>query len=218
MSRKIISFILLVVIVCTFLCSCQPLVKLYYTETGDLTDGKITYKYAPSGYEPTFQGELYGVIKGTMEENVYKIGSASPLEWLTTEYAGLATLVYYNSELSLPTVSEMNPTLCYICEEEIASMSIYTVGDNDSKEEKAVIDYLISASLDENLEEEIWPRNDCEKVYHLKFYSDDFPAIYYNMIFAYNSSNHYLYDCVTKRCIAVDNVLAPYYENTYADN
>ena len=217
MSRKVISLVLLISVVCIVFSGCQRLVKFNFTEDGKLTDGRNFYKYAPSGYEPTFQGDVYGVIKETLEENLYRIGTNDPMDWLTTEYSGLATLVYYNENIPLPGIMEMNPGLCYICEQDSTSMSIYTVGEK-GQEEQAVIDYLIAASSDESAEEEIWPRTDCSSVYHLKFYSDDYPAIYYNMIFAYNSSDYYLYDCVTKRCVRIENVLAPYYENTFSEN
>ena len=68
--KRIISLALAIAFVLS-LCSCKKIVNMEYTESGDLKgENGVLYKYAPLGYEPTVQGEEYGLIKGVMEEKL----------------------------------------------------------------------------------------------------------------------------------------------------
>lgn len=173
-------------------------------------DGTV-YKYAPVGYEPTEQGEEYGLIEGAMEEKLYKIGDMDPALWLTTEYSGAATTVYYSEDITLPALSELSPELCYICEQGEQTYSIYTFGSSEG--EDVVIEELIGALYDEEAEPEIWPRGDADETYMLKFYSEEWPAIYYNLVYAQCESGGYIYDRASKKCVAVGDILNGYIEN-----
>ena len=192
---------------------------MYFSEDGTLSDGDINYKFAPIGYEPTYQGEEYAVIKGTMEETLYRIGDCDPEKWLATEYTGAATLVYYNTDITLPTLAEMAPTVCYICEQDAGAYSIYALGTDD---EKAAHDAEVISQLVEMLktsdENEIWPRSDIKYTYSLKFYSPDWDAIYYNVVYAVCSDGNYLYDRVTGNVVKIGDILEEYYDELYSED
>lgn len=211
--KRIISIFLSIVILSLSLMSCSAkIVKMEFSENSTLVaeDGTV-YKYAPVGYEPTEQGEEYGLIEGIMEEKLYKIGDMDPTLWLTTEYSGAATTVYYSESIELPSVEELSPRLCYICEQGEKAYSIYTLGSSEG--EDSVIKELISAICDEEAEPEIWPRSDADETYMLKFYSEKWPAIYYNLVYAKCESGGYIYDRASKKCVAIGDILNGYIEN-----
>ena len=214
--KRIISLALAIAFVLS-LCSCKKTVNMEYTESGDLEgENGVLYKYAPLGYEPTVQGEEYGLIKGVMEEKLYKIGDEDPESWLTTEYSGSATLVFYNEKIDLPTLSEMKCDTVFICEQDVNTYSVATVGGEDSKDvdgDREVIKALVEAVCDTESENEIWPRADAKETFRLKMYSEKYPAIYYSLTYAVCSGGNYVYDRVTKRCVSVGDLLTPYLEN-----
>ena len=183
-----------------------------FSEDGTLVarDGAV-YKYAPVGYEPTEQGEEYGLIEGILEEKLYKIGDMDPQLWLTTEYSGATTTVYYSETIDLPELSELSPELCYICEAGENVYSVYTLGESDGEGE--IIEGIISALYDETTEPEIWPRSDATETYMLKLYSEKWPAIYYNLVCAHCEGGGYVYDRASKKCVAIGDILNGFIEN-----
>lgn len=203
-----------------FLVSCgekkQESIKAAYNEKSQLVaDNGVTYNYANVGYQPTFQGAEAGLIDSPLKEKLYAIGDIDTEKWLTTEYAGFATTVYYAEGIDLPTLSELSPTLCYICEEDETVISQYTLGGGDLTdvdEERDIINKIISMVGDESLEAEMWPRLSGES-YVLKFYSEDWPAIYYCLEFAREGENGYVYDYLSKKCINIGSILEGYFGN-----
>lgn len=211
MMKKVLSVFLL--LTCLFISSCSRTVKLSFNEEGMLSDGTSSYRYAPVGYEPTYQGEEYGVIKGTLEEKLYKIGTCDPKLWLTTEYSGAATLIYYSSEITLPTLSELKPEKCFACDQDSSTFSVFVLGENkaSAKEDAAVIEKAVEL-LSSDSADEIWPRADVSYTYDLKFYSSDWEAIYYNVVYAVCDGGNFLYDRVTEKCVEVGDLFVSYYE------
>ena len=214
--KRFLSLALALILVFS-LASCKKIVKMEYTEAGDLEgENGVLYKYAPLGYEPTVQGREYGLIEGVMEEKLYRIGDEDPESWLTTEYSGSATLVFYNADMTLPTLLDMGCDTIYICEQDVNTYSIATVGGEDSKDtdgDRKVIKALVDALSDTESENEIWPRGDAKETFRLKMYSEKYPAIYYSLTYAVCSGGNYVYDRVTKRCVNVGDLLVPYLEN-----
>ena len=213
--------VLICAVLCFLLVSCgeNKTVLMDYNEEGLLVSDKASYKYAPVGYEPTNQGEEYGAIESGLKEKLYRIGDLDPEEWLTTEYTGASTTVYYSEDIELPTLRELSPKLLYICEQgDNANIySVYTLGDSangkvDSEREK--IDKIVSMLYDESVESELWPRGEQSESYSLKLYSEDWPAIYYNLVYVREGENNYVYDRVEKRCINIGTLLEGYIENT----
>lgn len=217
--KKALSLLLAIWLCVLFLVSCSRTVKLNFSDDGTLQGGGVTYKFAPVGYEPTYQGEEYGLITGTLEEKLYKIGSCDPKKWLTTEYSGAATLVYYDSDITLPTLAELEPSKCYICEQDKTSFSVYTLGEDEESRlhDSEVISTLVKM-LEKGDEDELWPRSDIIQTYNLKFYSPKWEAIYYNVVYAVCGGGNFLYDRVTGNCVNAGNILSEYLEGTYDES
>lgn len=206
--KRIISAIAAAVAVAT-LSACSHVVKMNYNDDGILCGGNAEYRYAPLGYEPTFQGEEYALIDNEMQEILYTVGECDPKEWLTTEYAGAATMIYYSTDISLPTLEEMKPEKMYFCEQDTNVNALQVVGDTD--EGKALIAEIIAMLGNDDIENEIWPRGDINTTYQLKFYSPDWPAIYYNVVYAVGAGGNYFYDRVQGRCILAGDILDELY-------
>lgn len=182
--------------------SCSgTLVNLTYKD-GQLINKrlKLCYNAASTSYEPVSVGEAYGYY-GDIDMTLYEITGLDPREWLTQEYAGTATTIFYNEDIVLPTLSEMDPNKMFICLNEAITFSIATV------EDEAVIDELIN--LFENGEETEWPLIDSTVIYNLKFLSEDnYPHIYYNLIYGEFEEGCFLYERSTKRCVEVGTLIS----------
>ena len=202
------------------LCACAKKANYTFEEDGTLSDGLgNTYYSAPVGYEPTNQGAEYGKIDDAIGEILYQVGTLDPEDYLTGAYSGATTLFFYSTDISLPTLWEMKPTLCYLCEQETNIITICTIGDGsqsgDAEKDKEVLQALTQQmrdAIESGESASIWPRADVNDTYQLKFYSDEWPAFYYNLTLAVCGGGTYLYDRQSKICIDVGNLLIPYYE------
>lgn len=194
------------VIAAVLLCSCSQIIKMSYNEDGLLCGGGAKYRFAPPGYEPTYQGEEYALIDNAMQETLYTIGTCDPEKWLTTEFSGAATLVYYAEDITLPTLEEMEPEVMYFCDQGETVSALYTL----KSDENSIVKDIIALLGDESLDDEIWPRSDISETYQLKFYSPKWEAIYYNVVYAVGQNGGYLYDRVNDRCIFVGELLSEY--------
>ncbi len=189
-------------------------------EDGTLTDKSgNAYYSAPVGYEPTNQGDKYGKIDDAIGEVLYRVGDLDPEDYLTSAYSGGTTLFFYSTDIDLPALWEMNPSLCYLCEQETNIITICTIGDGSKsgsvdadKEVMEAITSRMQNAIETGNSESIWPRGDVNETYQLKFYSEQWPAFYYNLTLAVCGGGTYLYDRQFKICINAEDLLAPYYE------
>ncbi|MBE6587495.1 MAG: hypothetical protein E7647_03665 [Ruminococcaceae bacterium] len=218
--KRILALTLAVIFLLLGFASCsdkEKTVKAAYNEENQLVaDNGVVYNYAPGGYQPTNQAGEYGVIDNVMQEKLYRIGELDPEKWITTEYSGFATTVYYAADIGLPTLKEMDPKLCYICEEDEAVISQYTLGGGDLSDvdkERELICEVIDLISDESIEAEMWPRVFADESYVLKFYSEDWPAIYYCLEYVREGGNGYVYDYISKKCINIGDRLEGYFGN-----
>ncbi len=202
------------------LCACAKEAKYTFQEDGTLSDGLGNiYRSAPVGYEPTNQGAKYGKIDDAIGETLYQVGTLDPKEYLTGPYSGGTTLFFYNADISLPSLWEMEASLCYLCQQETNIITICTIGDGsqsgDAAADKELLQALIQQmqiAIKNGESASIWPRADVNATYQLKFYSEAWPAFYYNLTLAVCGSGTYLYDRQSKICIDIGDVLVPYYE------
>lgn len=198
-------------------CGAEKNVKAVYNDKSQLeADNGVTYNYAPGGYQPTNQGDEYGLIESVMEEKLYRISDLDPEKWLTTEYAGFATTVFYAESITLPSLADLEPELCYICEEDEAVISHYTLGSGELEnidDERELIEKIVSLIGDESVEAEMWPRVNSDEAFVLKFYSEKWPAIYYCVEYVREGEGGYVYDYISKKCVNVGNILEGYFGN-----
>lgn len=182
--------------------SCSgSLVNLTYKD-GQLINKrlKLYYNAASTSYEPVSVGEAYGYY-GEIDMTLYEITGLDPKEWLTQAYAGTATTIFYNEDIILPSLAEMDPNKMYVCLNEAITFAVATV------EEEAVIDELIN--LFENGAEAEWPLIDSNVVYNLKFLSEEnYPHIYYNLTYGEFEEGNFLYERSTKRCVEVGTLIS----------
>ena len=149
------------------------LVNLKY-EDGQLINKRLglAYNAAPTNYEPVAVGEAYGYY-GDIDMTLYEIAGLNPKQWLTQAYAGSATTIFYSEDLTLPTLADMAPNKIHVCTGEEITYGLVTVDNADAVAK--VVDLFM------NGEEAEWPMLDSLDTYELKFASETWPNLYYNL-------------------------------------
>lgn len=194
------KMILSAILLCVLVTGCSlDLVQLKYGD-GLLYNKRLglAYKAAPTSYEPVVIGNAYGYYKD-MDMTLYEIKGQKPSAWLTQEDKGSATTVFYNTDLTLPTLAEMDPYTVYVCTGEEVTFSIVTIDDQDT------IHTLVS--LFENGADAEWPLVDAAATYDLKFLGDAYPFLYYNLTYGEFPEGVFLYDRNTRRCVEIGDLL-----------
>ena len=212
MKRLLSVFLLISLLTCSLLfASCgkdgDDLAEFTYS------DGKITsedgraYIPAPMGFQPCSVGEKCAVRDKYFD--LYQIldldGRAIPTDdWMTEEYAGNATSVYYREGIDLPDFTEISFSRCYVCEEdEIVNF----VSDFDDKE---LISEIISKIADGS--ESIGRLDDSAASYTLKFLSEDYPGIFWSVDYLIYDDAAYLYSIGAKKYAEATGILDGYIE------
>lgn len=193
-----------VLVSAALLTSCSgTLVNLKY-ENGQMINKrlKLAYTPAPTTYQPVSIGEAYAYYEKS-KMTLYEIDGVDPKDWITQEYAGSATTVFYSDDYSLPTLEEMNPNKVYVCSNEEITYSIATI------EDKEIITELIDIFI--NGEYVDWPLVDAINTFELKFHSDDnYSFLYYNLTYGEFPEGKFVYDRNTKRCVMIGDLLDDY--------
>ncbi len=199
--KKIIALTLLCISL--FLSSCTwNLVSLKY-ENGVLFSERAGVEYcsAPINYEPVSVGEEYAYYKDS-DMILYEIVGLDPKEWLTQEYIGSATTIFHSTDITLPTLEEMKASKIHVCIEDELTFAVTTIDDQE------VIDSLVDLFVNGTHEE--WPLINSYVTYSLKFYSEEYPYIYYNLIYGDFPEGKFIYDRTTKRSVRIDDLLIEY--------
>ncbi len=202
--KKIICVILAAAMLMLPLASCSASLVNFKYEDGKLINKsqKLEYYPAPNNYEPVSVGEAFGYYKKT-DLILYEIEGENPKEWLTQEYAGSATTIFYSTSLELPSLTELEPTKIYICGGDTVTYAVATVEDAD------VIANIVD--LFENGTYEEWPLVNSIQTYELKFYSEEkYPHIYFNLTYGEFEEGKFIYDRTTKRSVRIDDALIDY--------
>lgn len=183
------------------------LVNLEYKE-GQLINKrlKLAYNAAPTNYEPVSVGNPYGYYKD-MDMTLYEIAGLDPKEWLTQEYTGSATTIFYSDDQTLPTLTEMSPNKIHICTGETITYGVASVEDS------AVVGQLVDLYM--NGEAVEWPMLDSLDTYELKFVSVTHPHLYYNLTYYEYEEGIYIYDRNSKRCVEIGDLLENWIENSW---
>lgn len=158
----------------------------------------------PVGYEPCGVGQKYGMFRGFPLYTVTGINNEefAPEDWLTEEYAGRATSFFYGENANFAPFEEMNPTVCYVCEEDVNVISLAEINDAQMLSQ---LEEILAAEGDVLL-----PLTDIKSSYSLKFYSPEHPQYYYSVTYSVCESGNYLYDDEDKLCTNVGELLTPY--------
>ena len=179
--------------------SCDDLVKLKY-ENGRYIDSKngVAYISAPVCFEPEATGEEYAIYDKTV---LYEISGLNPKEWLTEAYEGIGS-IYCSDRITLPDLEGFGADFAYICVSDAITIQIGEIS------EKVDIDELLSVYFGG---EEVSLPTDGTAAYHIKFMSEIYPSVFYDVLYIEHDSQHnYLYDRSTKRCVDVGRILKKY--------
>ena len=173
--KKTLLILLAVTLCALSLASCKATLKpgdngLYDNQT------KITYSHASTVYEATRLGKEYGKLALTQKESyaLYTIPGADPTEMLATEDFN----IIYSSDMTLPTLKEMAPTVLRICSDAIELKRI---------EDKALVEKVAKAYADGTSLE--YPGTTPQKSYKARFESVDHPGFYYTLTYLEYSSD-----------------------------
>ncbi len=216
--KKTVAILMAAIVLAAGLCSCSHTVRLKFNDNGEIVGkGGLSYNYAPIGYEPTYQGEKWAYLEDEIGHDLYTIGDEDPEKWLTEEYTGATTMIFYSSDIDLPALAEMKPVTAYLCEQDENVYSISTIGDGgDGETGRQAIDKAVE--LLETGEKCMWPRTNSTATYQLKMYSPDWPAFYYNLVYTVCPDGNYLYDRVTEKCVEIGDILTAYHSEANAES
>ena len=166
------------------------------------SDGNKAYFAAPMGFQPYNVGEKCGT-RGDMFDLFAIIdpdgNAVSADEWMTEEYAGNASSVYYRDNIYLPSFNEIDYSVCYLCEEDENVVSFATIEDGD------LIGALIEKAADGT--PDLKRLDDAKERYTVKFHSDDFPAILFSVDLLIYDDAEYLYVISTKQYAEITGML-----------
>ena len=218
---KRIALLSALILSAALFCSCT----LSLTEQdGKLIDKKngITYLPAPICFEPiSTDAEVYAK-SGKLE--LYPITGLDTSEWISEPYDGIGG-VWYADAITLPTLGEFGADKIYICVESTITTALGQVTDQSDVD--AIVDAFMTG------EKVSVP--DSGKSYKLKFESEKYPGIYFNLLFIAKPMEgeqtitldpddpdseiktvpYYYYDCFlydrsTKTCVKIGNELEQY--------
>lgn len=198
MIKRSIS-LLLAVLCLSVLASCDNLIKLKY-ENGRYVDAMngVAYVSAPVCFEPEAVGEAYAQYDKTV---LYQISGLDPKEWLTEQYEGIGS-VYCSEKIDIPDIQSFGADFAYICVSDVLTMQIGEISDKSAVEE---IVRLYAEG------EEVALPTDGTASYHIKFSSELYPSIFYDVLYVEHDSQHnYLYDRSTKKCVDIGRALKSY--------
>ncbi len=172
-------------------------------ENGLYDDKKdIRYINASTVYEAKEFAEEYGVLQLTENESykLYRIPGVEPEKMLATEDGNIV----YASDLTLPTLSEMNAELLHICMD--AGSTTYVVGEvSDKKQIDAIIDAYENAPEIRN------PGYRPVRNFHVRFESPDHAGFYYALTYVEYAEDVVIEDKNYGRCF-----LLSLFEGTFA--
>jgi hypothetical protein len=181
MKPSVHTCVSLFLCLCLFLLSLSSCgVKLEETGQGAKDNGNgITYTHASVVYEPVEMGSKYGKLKVTdsMSLELYRIEGLDPEQWLATEDGN----VLYADSVSLPTLTDMQPSALQICVDGTTVHVLRRISDAETVnamvtawEEGVSVPYTASTPL---------------KTYKIRFESTLYPSLYYSVTYVEYSSD-----------------------------
>ena len=194
MKKIILSLLSVLLIFAFLLSSCSSLITIEY-EDGCFVDKKngVIYHDASVSIEPVTLTEEYAKYKDTV---FYEMKGVEPTEWFSEEYDGIGA-VYYADGIECPTLATFEANKIYLCASEIITVSLGNIEDES----------IINAVIDAFENEEPCEVPDNIQRYCLKFVSEKYPFLYYNIILlTANDGTRYVYDRGEKLCVPIGTV------------
>lgn len=194
--------VIIAAIVTVIVVSLPNYVSLKYKD-GKYCDksNKINYLAAPINYEPvSVMTKAYAKIDG--KYFAYPIKNTDTKEWLAEDYHGIYS-VYYNEKIHLPALEEMEPDKMIVCLDGAESVvGVATVTDKDD----------LAAMLDtvKNGERVEIPQKEGSTVYMLRFTSEKYSWLYYDIVYIITDDGCFYYDRGLNIGVLADDTLVPY--------
>jgi len=161
------------------------------------------YLVSPSCYEPSLKGEAAAYFKERPEKKLYAVGEFDTDLYLAAAYTGTGTVLYHAASITLPSLTELNPTMLRICDSTYGNpLELYCVTD------KVLIDEAIRLFTEEKTVE--IPFESYTTSLDLKFYSENWPMLYYNLTYFICPDGGYIFDRYTKQCVFVGELFSEY--------
>lgn len=203
--KKYTALILAFVFAALLFTSCGAEEQNFVYSDGKISSGSTTYICAPMGFQPCQVGEKCATRDGAFDLYEIKDRDGAPVptdEWMTEEYAGDLTSIYYREgKVDLPEYSEIDFDTVYVCEEDETVVYVTEITD------KELISTLIDA-LKSGERSVIFDGPTAS--YSLKFHSKDFPAIYYSVKYLIYEDGAYLFSRGTKTYANIGTLLDGY--------
>ncbi len=204
MKKPILAVLAALLLLAASVASCgsPKLVKLT-NEGGNLIDkaNGITYINAPMCFEPISTEITPYAECAELKLQLYGIVGCDTSLWLSEKYEGIGSIYYADGAISLPTLTEFEANEIIICVEQMITTGIGVI--TDSEDIKAIIKAFESGERTTIIPE--------GEVYKLKFSSDKYEGIYYNLVYIEaDGGENYIYDRSTKTCAAVGEVMYKY--------
>ncbi len=176
-------------------------IALTQTDEGDFYDAEngITYRLAPLNYEPETWLVKRAYARGEGMD-FYEIKGLSPDIWLCTVDEGLAS-VWCALENDLPGIEGFGVDEIIVCTESTTVMALKTV------EKRAHAEAVVKAFTEG---ESIGLAPEADRVLRLKFTSNTYRGLFYNLTYLECEDNNYLYDAESKKCVPIGGMLLWY--------
>lgn len=198
--KRVYIFGISLLLVLAALTSCADKLIQLKNENGLLVNKSqgLAYKSLPTYFEPAETLEEYAEFKsGKLTLTLYSLAGMDPTEWLSEKYAGIG-VVFCAEDIEVPTLSSFEANKIILCKSAEITIGIETFEDPE------FIDTVID--MYENGEEAEWPLINSIGIYQIKFVSEKYPGIYYNLEYGVFEEGTFIYDRSTKKCVPGGNI------------
>ena len=183
----------------------RGLVPLTEAADGSLSNEKKGLRFLPADgcYEPTETGSAFAYLKNRSDTRLFEVTGQKTSLWLSGENIGTGTLLYHADTIRLPALSEMDPNVLRICDSSKAlTLEIHRLTD------KALIGEIVRLFTEGDDTDIPFPKYTVRL--DLKFCSNDWPMLYYNLTYLQCPEGGYVYDRYSLRCVFIGDLLTAY--------
>ncbi len=164
----------------------------------------VDYNYAPSCYEAVEIGDKYAKWRNPSTTVIfYEMVGADPTQWMTEE----GKTVFYSDKVTLPQLPDMEISEILVCVEGTSTATLVSITNDLHIDE--IIDTWQTA------EEVQYSGITPTRNYRVKFVSDKYPWMYFNLIYVeYSDGTSYLYCRDLGKCVPAGNLIKGYLDGT----
>lgn len=205
---KLIKIIAVLALAVMLLTSCNVgLVKIerdtstpYYTNAAT----GVNYTYAPSCYEAVSVGRKYAKWRNPSTTVIFnEMEGADPELWMTEE----GKTVFYAEQVTLPELDEMEISQVLVCVEGTSTVSLAAITN-----ELHIADLIYTWQNGDEVE---YSGLEPERNYRVKFVSEKYPWMFFNLIYVeYSDGSSYLYCRDLGKCVAAGDIVKGYLDGT----